>query len=95
MATDKLRMMHSRFKGTDSDRLRQRSLIAKKKGTHRLTVVPFVLRCCSELVAVIVRLEGPLNRNPYVVGLLFTQGGEIDADLLQVQPGDHLVEFFG
>ena len=43
LATDKLRMMHSRFKGTDSDRLRQRSLIAIKKGTHRLTVVPFLV----------------------------------------------------
>src|SRR5579885_639095 len=45
-------------------------------------------------IAVMIGLERPLDRNADVGGLLIRKLGELDADLVEVQPGDFLVETF-
>src|SRR4051794_12741154 len=47
------------------------------------------------LVAVVVGLEGPLDRDADVGGLLGAQLGEVHAERVEVQPRDLLVEVLG
>src|SRR5215210_2723742 len=49
----------------------------------------------SDLVAVMVGLVGPLDREAEVGGLLGAQLGELGAERVEVQPGDLLVEVLG
>src|SRR5579875_3751323 len=46
-------------------------------------------------VPVGLRLVGPLQGDPEVLGLAFAERGELDAQLVEVQPGDLLVEVAG
>lgn len=43
-------------------------------------------------IAVVRRLVGPVDRNAEVLGLLLVQAGQLDADPLQVQARNLLVE---
>src|SRR5699024_971090 len=51
--------------------------------------------CDRSSVAVVVRLVGALHRDAEVFGLLLGQLGELDAEGVEVQPGDLLVEVLG
>src|SRR5438093_11727777 len=46
-------------------------------------------------VPVVLSLVGPVHRHAEVVGLLFGELGELNADLFQVQTGDFFVELLG
>ena len=46
----------------------------------------------GRLVAVVVRLVRTFDRDPEVVGLLRRQLGQLDAERVEVQAGDQLVE---
>ena len=46
-------------------------------------------------VAVMIRLERALDRHADIVGLLLAQRGQLDAELVEVERGDLLVEMLG
>ena len=53
------------------------------------------LACAGGSVAVEVRLVGALDVDAEVVGLLLGELGQLDAEGVEVQPGDLLVEVLG
>src|SRR3954447_20814434 len=69
---------------------------AASSSTTRMRARPTWSGCvkrCS--VPVVVGLERTLDRHAQVVGLLLGQDGQLDAEGVEVQPGDLLVEVLG
>lgn len=64
--------------------------VGNKKARQGSSCRAFGLRRC--LVAIVSGFVGSFDRDAEVLGLIFGQLGELDADLLQVQAGDFFVE---
>src|SRR5215207_1629629 len=65
---------------------------AASSSTTRMRARPTWSGCVNGSVAVVVGLERALDGHAQVVGLLLAQGGQLDAEGVQVQPGDLLVQ---
>src|SRR3954453_22228859 len=71
-----------------------RSLANRSRMEPRTGIRPRA-QSMRSLVAIVVRLVGPLDRHADVGGLLGAQLGQLRAERVEVQPGDLLVEVLG